>query len=170
MKLKIKVKLFNPICRLTILPQGDWVDLRAAEAIHIESSGVRRSKKDSERTIVTKDYKIPLGVAMELPKGYEAIINPRSSLFKRHGCMLVNSQGVIDNTFCGDNDQWFAHIISFKNSLILEGERIMQFRIQLSQRATIWQKIKNLFYSGIEFEIVEHLDNNDRGGHGSTGI
>lgn len=170
MKLKIKVKLFNPLCRLTILPQGDWIDLHAAETISMKGPLVSRSKKDSDRKIIFNDYKIPLGVAMELPKGYEAIINPRSSLFKKHGCMLVNSQGVIDNAFCGDNDQWFAHVVSFKNSLILEGERIMQFRIQLSQRATIWQKIKNLFYSGIELEIVEHLNNNDRGGHGSTGV
>ena len=107
---------------------------------------------------------------MQLPKGYEAIVNSRSSIYKNFFVMLVNGQGVIDNSYCGDNDQWFAQVLAFADTKIEAGDRICQFRIQLSQKATFWQKLKWLFSNGVKIEIVDELGNPNRGGHGHSGI
>ena len=50
---------------------------------------------------------IPLGIAMELPAGYEAHVVPRSSTYKNFGIIQTNHMGVIDESYCGDYDQWF---------------------------------------------------------------
>lgn len=147
--------------RAVKLPQinkkGDWIDLYMP--------------KYEECTYTRGDCGlIDLGIAIKLPKGYEAIIVPRSSTFKNFGIMQVNSVGIIDNTYCGDNDTWKFGYYALKNSSIPPDARICQFRIQLSQKATAWQKIKALFDSKIVFEEVEFLDGKDRGGIGSTGI
>lgn len=158
MKLKIKIKLFNKECMPEIISKGDWIDLKIWESFSINK-------------VKTPVYQmLSLGVAMQLPDGYEAIIVPRSSTFKKYGIMLANSVGIIDNTYCGNGDIWgFPALIFKENTTIPSFERICQFRIQLSQKATIWQKIKNLFYSGVEFEVVDNLTNPNRGGFGSTG-
>lgn len=158
MKLKIKIKLFNKECMPEIISKGDWIDLKIWESFSVNK-------------VKTPVYQmLSLGVAMQLPDGYEAIIVPRSSTFKKYGIMLANSVGIIDNAYCGNGDIWGFPALIFKdNTTIPSFERICQFRIQLSQKATIWQKIKNLFYSGIEFEVVDNLTNPNRGGFGSTG-
>lgn len=148
---------------------GDWIDLRAAKTVDIEGPYTVQSRKDKERKSVFTSAVVPLGVAMELPKGYEAIVDARSSLYKNYKVVLANSQGVIDNSYNGNDDQWFAHLIAFNDTTIYKGERICQFRIQLSQRATVWQKLKWLFSSGVKIKIVKELKNSNRGGHGSTG-
>lgn len=123
------------------IEQGDWIDLRAAETI----------------LIVKGEFKyIPLGVAMQLPEGYEAIVTPRSSLFKRRGIIMTNSIGIMDESYCGDNDEWKFPAYAIRDTLIPKGERICQFRIMKHQPE-------------IKFEIVDTLGNPDRGGHGSTG-
>ena len=99
---------------------------------------------------------IPLGVAMELPKGYEAHVVPRSSTFKNFGIIQTNHQGVIDASYCGDNDQWFMPVYAVRDTEIHVNDRICQFRIMENQPKVI-------------FDEVTHLDNADRGGHGSTG-
>lgn len=158
MKLKIKIKLFNKECMPEIISKGDWIDLKIWESFSINKAKIPVYQM------------LTLGVAMQLPDGYEAIIAPRSSTFKKYGIMLANSVGIIDNTYCGNGDIWgFPALIFKENTTIPSFERICQFRIQLSQKATIWQKIKNLFYSGIEFEVVDNLTNPNRGGFGSTG-
>ena len=98
---------------------------------------------------------IPLGVAMELPKGYEALVAPRSSTFKKYGVLLANSIGVIDESYCGDNDEWKFLAYATRDVVIEEDERICQFRIIRHQPE-------------IEFEEVFELGNTDRGGMGST--
>ena len=108
---------------------------------------------------------IRLGVAMKLPEGYEAIIAPRSSTFKNFGLLQTNSIGVVDETYCGDNDQWHFPCYclmptSFHNgkpvTMIKKGDRICQFRIIKHQ-------------PHIDLVEVESLGNEDRGGIGSTG-
>ena len=153
--MEIKIKYFTDIEKIKQIPNGDWVDLRSAVDITL---------KKGEFTI------IPLGVGMKLPFGYEARIVPRSSTYKNFGVLLSNSQGVIDNCYKGDNDQWFANMIAFRDTTIHKGDRICQFRIQLSQKATFWQKLRHLFSNGVEIKIVNTLGNPDRKGHGSTGI
>ena len=106
---------------------------------------------------------------MELPKGYEAIIASRSSGPKKAGLFIPSGQGVVDNIFNGNNDQWHYVCSPMRETTIEIGDRICQFRIQLSQKATMWQKIKWLLSSGIELVEVDSLNNEDRDGFGSTG-
>ena len=91
-------------------------------------------------------------------------------IYKNFFVILANGQGVIDNSYCGDNDQWFAQVIAFADTKIEAGDRICQFRIQLSQKATFWQKLKWFFSNGVKIEIVDELGNPNRGGHGHSGI
>lgn len=137
----IKVKMLADIEPPAAIEQGDWIDLRAAETI----------------LIVKGEFKyIPLGVAIQLPEGYEAIVAPRSSLFKRRGIIMTNSIGIMDESYCGDGDQWRFPAYATRDTLIPKGERICQFRIVKHQPE-------------IKFEIVDTLGNPDRGGYGSTG-
>lgn len=134
---------------------GDWIDIMSADEVKLEKG---------EYTMV------PLGIAVELPKGYEAVVVPRSSTFRRHRVLLANSFGVIDNKYCGNFDEWqFPAICMAEETKIPAGTRIAQFRVQLSQFATPWEKIKWLFTRKINIVEVDVLTNKDRGGIGSTG-
>jgi dUTP pyrophosphatase len=153
MKTIIKVKLLNNSYPLEIYPNGDWIDLRAADSITLKGT-----KKEP--------YNIPLGVAIKLPKGFEAIVAPRSSTPKKVKLVCANSIGIIDNSYCGNDDQWMFPSIPLGNTTIAKGTRICQFRIQLSQKATMWQKIKWLFSNGIKITTVSNLESTNRGGFG----
>lgn len=140
-KLQIKIKYFGDVQKIEKLEVGDWIDLRAAEDVEMKAG----------------EYKMfPLGVAMELPKGYEAIVAPRSSTFRKYGIILVNSIGIIDESYCGDNDQWQYLAYAIRDTKIPKNERICQFRIIEHQPP-------------VELVEVETLGNADRGGIGSTG-
>ena len=174
--MKIKVKEIIEGCKFNFLPQGEWIDLRAAETVAFkapQASSLRRETINGEQTSrrdVTFDFKaIKLGIAMELPKGLEAIMLPRSSTLKNFGVISANSQGVIDNSYSGDGDEWGFPAIALRETTINKGDRICQFRIQPSQKATIRQKIKWLLTRKIEFKWVDKLHNSNRGGFGSTG-
>lgn len=174
----IKIKRINKDLRFPkIIHKGEWIDLRASEDVVMKAPQAQTLKKtivDGE-TISYRDVEfdtqlIPLGIAMQLPKGYEAVILPRSGTFKNFGIMLTNSAGIIDSSYCGDEDEWKFGAIALKHCEIQEGDRICQFRIQLSQKATMWQKIKWLFSSKINLVEVEHLGNDNRSGFSSTGV
>lgn len=142
----IKVKYFENHEGLTVEPlkkidKGDWIDLRANETISLRKGDFRL---------------IPLGIGMKLPEGYEAHVAPRSSTFKNWGIIQVNSVGVIDNSYSGDNDQWFMPVYATKDTTIQRNDRVCQFRIVEKQPM-------------IEFDTVKFLDNVDRGGFGSSG-
>ena len=122
--------------------KSDWIDLRSAAEIELKAGEFRL---------------IPLGVGMKLPKGYEAHVVPRSSTFKNFGIIQTNHCGVIDETYCGDNDQWFMPVYALRDTCIHINDRICQFRIMEHQPA-------------IRFEATEHLEGENRGGFGSTGI
>lgn len=141
--MKIRIKYFSQeIEKLRYVDgKSDWIDLRAAKEVEL---------KKGEFAL------IPLGVAMELPAGYEAHVVPRSSTFKNFGVIQTNSMGVIDETYCGDNDQWFFPAYAFRDTVIHVNDRICQFRIMEHQPA-------------LDFEETDVLGNEDRGGHGSTG-
>lgn len=167
--MKIKVKLFNHKCKFESIKKGEWIDLKASENFITEYPIALRARKDEDRIVKFNSNKIPLGIGMKLPEGFEAIIAPRSSTFKNFGTVQCNSLGIIDASFSGPNDQWMYQTIDFVPNEIKEGDRICQFRIQLSQKATIWQKIKWLFTNKIEFEFVDDYEGEDRGCFGSTG-
>ena len=140
--MKIKIKYFdNEIDKINKIDKGDWIDLRAVETITLKQGGFAL---------------IPLGVGMILPEGYEAHIIPRSSTFKKYGIIQTNHMGLIDESYSGDNDQWMLPAYAMRDTVINKNERICQFRIVEKQ-------------PDIEFEQVEHLNDKDRGGFGSTG-
>lgn len=157
MKLKIKIKLFSPQHLPELIDKGDFVDLRYGG--------------DNTVYLNEGDYTLlGLGVAMKLPKGFEAIIVSRSSTYNRFGIMNPNGFGVIDGSYSGNNDEWKYPALALRDSVVIHtGDRICQFRIQLSQKATAWQKLRWLFSSGIKFVKVDDLGGTDRGGFGSTG-
>lgn len=177
MKLKIKVKVLTEGCMPEINPKGDWIDLRSAMDMEIpapQSGTLKRTtingEEVSHRDVEIPTYYIPLGVAMQLPKGFEAIIDSRSSGPKKLGLFIPSGQGVVDNTYNGNDDQWHYVCSPMRETAIEAGDRICQFRIQLSQKATMWQKIKWLLSSGIELVEVDDLGDDNRGGFGTSGI
>lgn len=142
--MEIKIKYFtDKIDKLCYIDgKSDWIDLRAAETVEIKAGEFKL---------------IPLGVAMQLPMGYEAHIVPRSSTFKNFGIIQTNSQGVVDESYCGANDQWFFPAYALRDTVINTNDRICQFRIMEHQ-------------PGFTFVESALEDNVDRGGHGSTGV
>ena len=141
--MEIRIKYFSDdIERIHYIEgKSDWMDLRAAEDVSMKAGEFRL---------------IPLGIAIELPKGYEAHVVPRSSTFKNFGLIQTNSMGVIDESYCGDNDQWFWPAYALRDSEVKKGDRICQFRIMEHQPA-------------FTFVEVEKLGDKNRGGFGSTG-
>lgn len=155
-----------------INPIGDCIDLRAAEDYEFEApqAGILHQKDGVKTRDVKFDEKlIKLGIAMQLPKGFSAKIRQRSSTTKKLKLVMATS-GFIDTAYCGDNDEWGFYCYSIDKTTIHKGDRICQFEIVPNQFATIWQKLKWLFSSKLEFEWVDKLDNVDRGGHGKTGV
>lgn len=142
--MKIQIKYFDKEINKITNAEGksDWFDLRAAETVELKAG----------------EYKlIPLGIGMILPDGYEANIVPRSSTFKNYGIIQTNHYGVIDNSYSGDNDQWRFSAYATRDTIINKNDRICQFRINKKQPT-------------FDFEEVEHLNDTDRGGFGSTGV
>ena len=177
MKLKIKVKRFKNeqgamVSFPKVIRKGDWVDLSSSKefVLNAPQAGTLKGHDVKHRDVVSEVTYIPLGVAMQLPKGFEAIMASRSSTPKKLGIMQANGIGIIDSTFCSDSDEWMFPAVTVRKTSIAANSRICQFRIQLSQKATMWQKLKWLFSSGIEFVEVESLDNEPRGCLGSTGV
>ena len=140
----IKIKYHtDEIEKLTYIDgKSDFIDLRASEDVELKTGEFRL---------------IPLGVSMQLPKGYEAHVVPRSSTFKTWGIIQTNSMGIIDESYCGNNDQWMMPVYATRDTVIHKNDRICQFRIEKHQPT-------------IKFEEVDTLGNEDRSGFGSTGV
>lgn len=164
--MKIKVKILRDGIKLpTFIDKGEWVDLSCAQKTTI----IGPMKKNDSNSIAFNNKFIPLGVAMKMPKGFEAWVVPRSSTYKYYGVILTNSKGIIDNSYSGNENEWQFNALAFKKTTIPFGDRICQFRIMPSQRAPFWVKLYWLFVSKIEFVEVDDLGHSDRGGFGSTG-
>lgn len=141
---EIKIKYFDST--LTKLEpignKSDWIDLRSSKTIELHKGDFAL---------------IPLGIAMKLPEGYEAHVVPRSSTFKNFGIIQTNHMGVIDSSYCGDDDQWYFPALATRDVKINKNDRICQFRIMEKQPV-------------IDFVEVNELADTNRGGFGSTGI
>lgn len=140
-RLQIPIKYHTDIIPLEKIEKGDWIDLRAAEDVELKAGEFKL---------------IPLGVSMQLPLDYEAHIVPRSSTFKTWGILQTNHMGVVDNSYCGDNDVWMFPALATRDVVIEKNSRICQFRI-----------VKKM--EGLVFKTVDHLGDTDRGGFGSSG-
>lgn len=170
---KIKVRYFNsePI---KAIEKGDWIDLTSStsEKVYgptVETKTFENADAMPINVVHFNTCTLPLGIAMQLPAGYEAVIVARSSTFKHFHIMATNAMGVIDNSYRGDEDEWKFQCIAFEDGFVNAGDRICQFKIQLSQKATVWQKIKWIFTSKFEFIKVPLFDCESRGGFGTTG-
>ncbi len=138
----IHIKYFdNEIDKIQKIENGDWIDLRAAETVELKAGEFKLIK---------------LGVGMILPSGYEAHVVPRSSTYKNFGVIQTNHCGIIDESYCGDNDQWRFPAYALRDTVISKNDRICQFRIVKKQPE-------------ISFQEVDKLADRDRGGFGSTG-
>lgn len=140
-KLTIRIRYHDDILPIDRFENGDWIDLRSAEDVEMKAGEFRL---------------ISLGVSMQLPEGYEAHIVPRSSTCKKWGIIQANHMGVVDNSYCGDNDIWKFPAIAVRDTIIYKNDRICQFRIMRKQPE-------------FEFEEVDYLEGPDRGGFGTTG-
>lgn len=141
---EIQIKYFSEeIEKLRYIDgKSDWIDLRCAKEIELKAGEFKL---------------VPLGVGMKLPAGYEAHVVPRSSTFKNFGIIQTNSMGVIDETYCGDEDQWYFPAYAMRDTVLHVNDRICQFRIMKHQPEIV-------------FSEVEHLGDENRGGFGSTGV
>ena len=140
-KLKIKYHVKELEKLRYIDGKSDWIDLRVAENV---------SMKQGEYRLIS------MGISVEIPKGYEMLIVPRSSAFKNFGILQTNAMGVVDESFCGDNDIIHMPILAMRDTEIHINDRIGQFRLMPHQPE-------------VHFIEVDHLDNEDRGGFGTTG-
>ena len=140
--LEILVKYHDKdLGKIEKIPVGDWIDLRSAERVDMDTNQFRL---------------ISLGVSMKLPEGYEAHMAPRSSTFKKWGILQTNGIGIIDESYCGENDIWKFPALAMRSTTIFKGDRICQFRI-----------VKKM--PELKFTEVDHMTDKDRGGIGSTG-
>ena len=141
--MKVYIKYFSKeVQKIEKIEKGDWIDLRSA--VHV--------------TLKAGDYMyVGLGIGMILPDGYEAHLAPRSSTFKNFGILVPNSPGIIDNSYCGEQDEWKLPVLAMRDTEICINDRICQFRIVEKQPS----------FSLIE---TDHLSSESRGGFGSTGI
>jgi dUTP pyrophosphatase len=141
-KLEIKVKYHDPeLGKIEKLSVGDWIDLRSAERVDLDPMQYKE---------------ISLGISMKLPEGHEAHVLPRSSTFKKWGIIQTNGMGIIDESYCGNNDVWKFPALAMRSTTIFKGDRICQFRIMPKMQE-------------VTFPEVDVLEDEDRGGFGSTG-
>ena len=158
--MELKIRYFEGAKKLEKFSHGNWIDVYANKDVFVE--------KNSRAMI-------PLGFALELPKGWEGHLAPRSSTFKTWGVIQTNSVGVVDDTYIGNEDQWHMPVYCLDpkdrieedvkgsdykkvthGSWIRKGDKIGQFRIMPVMPE-------------ISFVEVESLDNTNRGGFGTTG-
>ena len=134
--------LDDSIEKLTYIDgKSDWIDLRSAMDVELKAGEFKL---------------IHLGVAMQLPEGYEAHVVPRSSTYKNFGIIQTNHCGIIDCSYCGPADWWYMPVYALRDTVIHKNDRICQFRIMENQPKLV-------------FDEVEKLGGSNRGGIGSTG-
>ena len=141
---EIKVKYFvdgiDELCY--VAGKSDWIDLHAAEDVDMKAGEFRL---------------IPLGVAIELPEGYEAHVVPRSSTFKNYGLLQANSMGVVDYTYRGDNDQWHVPMYATRDVHIDKNTRISQFRIMKNQPPLVFTRVEHRLHRQVRRAAMSRI-------------
>lgn len=165
--MQIKIRYIHSLCKLT--RNGNMYDLRTSKPLILNGPTVINEH------VIFDDGIVPLGIAMDIPKYFEANIIPRSSLFNNYKVILANSIGEIDGPddtnigYTGTNDIWHAQFIALSDTIIPAGAKVCQFRIRPTMDAPIWVKLKWLFTNKITFKQVDILNVKNRGGFGTTG-
>ena len=120
---------------------GDWFDLYAAESIQLWPFRFKL---------------ISLGFSIKLPKNHEMWLLPRGSTYKTWKIIQTNHMGIVDESYCGDDDIIKYPILSFGFKKINIGDKICQARI--IEKQPKWN-----------FRFIDKLNNVNRGSFGSTG-
>ena len=156
--LQAEIKYLEGARELTKISKGDLIDLYAYEDVFIPYMG---------QTLIS------LGFSLKLPKGYMAKLYPRSSTFKTWGLIQTNHTGIIDESYCGNDDIWHlpvqctmpkqvekvkinGHKVTVAGTWVKKDDKIAQFEIVDAMEMPTFKK-------------VDDLGNADRGGFGSTG-
>lgn len=158
----VRYRLLTTGCAPVVNENGDAFDLRAAKKMQLAAP----VSNPESGEVKFSSAVIPLGIAMELPKGCKAEVRPRSSTFKKWYIIQSNSVGLIDEAYKGDTDEWGMPVVALKKTCIGKGDRICQFEIKPSQKATLWQKLLWAITTGYRFVEVDTLGNEARGGFG----
>lgn len=162
--LELKIRYIDKnIIPMKKIEKGDLVDLRVSK---IFSCKYNHETKEMEMIEKKFPYEyeqgetifVKLGFAMQMPSGYKANVYPRSGTFKNYGLLLTNSVGQIDNSYQGNDDEWCAMFYATRSGIINYNHRILQFEI-------VPQYMNN-----VKFNVVEELDDINRGGYSSTGV
>lgn len=140
MKLKIKVKVLVEGCMPEINKLGDCIDLRSAVDmdIPVPQSGTLKRRTDQEgnevgyRNVTMETYYVPLGVAMELPKGFTAKILSRSSTPRKVGLFIPNGLGFVDNLYKGEEDEWNYICSPLRETSIKRGTESVNLKSDLA--------------------------------------
>lgn len=153
MDIKIKYH-YSDMPKLEMTDKGDWCDLFTAEDI-VLTQGI--------------EFKlIDLGVSMQLPEGYEANVAPRSSTYKNWNVLQTNSFGVIDESYCSDKDVWkFPLLFISTNGDLVDKENMT---VTIPKHTRLCQFRINKKQPKLNFIEVDNLDNEPRGGFGSSGL
>lgn len=141
--MQIKIKYHDTeLERCKVIEQGNWIDLRAAETVYM---------KKGEFKIIN------LGISIKIRSDYEAYIVPRSSTYKRYGVIQANGIGIIDSSYCGNNDILGFPCIALRDTVIKKNDRICQMRVQKAM-------------GNVQLYETEIMTDENRGGFGSTGV
>jgi len=100
---------------------------------------------------------VPLNIVVETPKGFVFMVAARSSTAKKKGLFMANSVGIIDQDYCGEEDEVKFMAYNFTDDVVKieKGERIAQGMFLPVEKA--------------EFNVLEKMEEKSRGGFGSTG-
>ena len=157
--MELKIKYFDEATKLKKIEKGNWIDVYARKDVFIPYMGYAM---------------IPLGFALELPKGYEGYLLPRSSTFKTWGIIQTNAQGIVDDSYIGDNDEWNfpaqCTMAKTTEKIIIEGHKVTMMGTWIRKGDKIGQMRINKTMPDIILNEVDKLENDSRGGFGTTGI
>lgn len=121
---------------------GEWYDLSTSEDVYLD---------EGDMAVIS------LGVSVKPPEGYYFLVASRSSTPLKYGLNIANGIGIIESTYCGDDDVLGLVVYATKDIFIDKGTRIAQM--------TLVKKSPE-----IVFQQVESMGEENRGGYGSTGV
>lgn len=141
--MKVKIKRIDPTLPLPVYETSGSVgfDLLAREKTEVKAGEIAL---------------IPANVIVEVPQGYALILASRSSTPRKHGLTKPHGIGVIDQDYCGPDDEVKIQVLNFtqKPVIIERGTKIAQGLFVRTDR--------------FEFDEVSGIKNQNRGGFGST--
>lgn len=125
-----------------VIKKGGWFDIPLSHDLYFKAGEV---------------VKIVFDLRVKMPIGYEAIIQPRSSTLEKTG-LISSGFGVIEDSYCGEDDYIGYRFYATKDGLVSAGSRLVQMRFQKKMENCFDHLVPDSFFTGVE----------SRGGFGST--